>query len=153
VTNAGVDGADLVRRYLDDVFSHGNLGAMDQYLRGETFMASVAELVETWRSAFSDFTEIVKAVYVDGDQVITVSELTGTHDGVLASRLGPIDPTGRHVTWSRIAIRRLDGDRFVDGFFEQDELGLLQQLGALHANDGPGRGRHAPLANPPERAR
>ncbi len=35
---SGVDGKDLVRRYLADVFSGGNLAAMDTYLRGDAFM-------------------------------------------------------------------------------------------------------------------
>jgi hypothetical protein len=56
------------------------------------------------------------------------------------------------VRWSRIAIRRLDGDRFVDGSFEEDEVGLLEQLGVLDLSSGPDRGRHSPLAKPPERA-
>ncbi len=33
-----VDGKDLVRRYLEDVFSGGNIAAMDRYLRGDAFM-------------------------------------------------------------------------------------------------------------------
>jgi predicted ester cyclase len=142
-----VDGNDLVRRYLDDVFSHGNLDALGEYLAGEAFMGGVRELVTRWRTAFSDFNEAVEQVYVDGDRVITVSALTGTHDGLLESRLGPIAPTGRRVRWSRIAIRRLVGDRFADGFFEEDEVGLLQQLGVLEVSEsGPSRGRHSPLA-------
>jgi hypothetical protein len=56
------------------------------------------------------------------------------------------------VRWSRIAVRRLDGDRFVDGYFEDDEIALLEQLGALDLSSGPGRGRHSLLAKPPERA-
>jgi hypothetical protein len=28
-----IDGKELVRRYLDDVFSHVNVAAMDRYLR------------------------------------------------------------------------------------------------------------------------
>jgi predicted ester cyclase len=148
-----VDARALVRNYLREVFSEGRLDRMDAYLAGERFMAGVVELVTRWRSAFSDFNEAVEEAYVDGDRVITVSVLTGTHDGVLESRLGPIEPTGRSVRWSRIAIRRLDGDRFADGFFEEDEVGLLEQLGALDLSSGSGRGRHSPLAKPPERLR
>lgn len=147
-----VDGRELVRRYLDDVFSHGNLDALDQYLAGEEFMTGVRELVERWRTAFPDFNEEVTAAYQDGDRVITVSSMTGTHSGILASRLGPIAPTGRTVRWSRIAIRRLDGERFADGFFEQDELGLLEQLGVFgDASPGLDPGRHSPLFPVPGR--
>jgi predicted ester cyclase len=143
-----VDGKALVREYLREVFSEGRLDRMAAYLAGEEFMGGVRELVARWRTAFPDFTETVEQVYADGDRVITVSSLSGTHDGVLQSRLGPIAPTGRTVRWSRIAVRRVAGDRFADGFFEEDEIGLLEQLGVLEPSEsGPVRGRHSPLAD------
>lgn len=148
-----VDGKALVRDYLDVVFSQGRLDQIPHYLSGEKFVEGVVELVNRWRAAFPDFHETVEEVYVDGDQVITSSVMTGTHNGVFDSRLGPVEPTGRSVRWSRIAIRRLDGDRFVDGYFEEDDIGLLQQLGVLTTGEAGDRGRHSPLAKPPERAR
>ena len=146
-----VDGKALVREYLREVFSEGRLDRMDAYLAGESFMTGVRELVARWRSAFPDFHEEVTEVLQEGDRVITVSELSGTHTGVLESRLGPVQPTGRSVRWSRIAVRRLQGDRFADGFFEEDEIGLLEQLGVLDLSKGIGRGRHSPLAKSAER--
>lgn len=125
------DGKTLVRRYLDDVFSGGNLAAMDEYLAGDEFKQGVAELVSRWRTAFSDFRLDVDDVVAEGDRVVTVEIMSGTHDGVYQSRIGPIDATGREVKWSRIAVRYLKDGRFVDGFWEEDDLGLLQQLGAL----------------------
>ena len=145
-TTSGVDGKDLVRRYLEDVFSGGNLDSMERYLRGEAFMQRVAELVTRWRTAFSDFRVHVEDVVADGNQVVAVEILSGTHDGVLDSRLGPIPATGKKVEWSRISIRTLDGDRFVDGFFEEDEVGLLMQLGVLSETGQVSRGQHSPLA-------
>ena len=143
-----VDGKALVRDYLREVFSEGRLDRLDVYLAGDEFMAGVRELVTRWRTAFPDFHEEVEAAYADGDRVITVSALTGTHAGVLDSRLGPVEPTGRLVRWSRVAVRRLQGDRFADGFFVEDEVGLLQQLGVLPVKpEAPDRGRHDPLAD------
>ena len=144
------DGEDLVRTYLDEVFSRGNVSAMDRYLRGDDFMARVRDLVARWRSAFSDFRIDVEEVITDRHWVVSVETLSGTHDGVYHSRLGPIEPTGRTVRWSRISIRTLEGGRFVDGFFEEDELGLLDQLGALGRDQhAASRGWHSPLS--PER--
>ena len=144
-----VDGADLVRRYLEDVFSGGNLAAADRYLRGHAFIGRVAELVTRWRTAFPDFRITIDEVIVEADRVVAVEIMTGTHDGVYESRLGPIAPTGRKVSWSRISIRRLEGDRFVDGFFEEDEVGLLMQLGALPDTGLQPRGPHSPAADRP----
>ena len=141
-----VDGKALVRQYLDDVFSHGNMAAAENYLRGEAFIAGVAELVTRWRTAFPDFNIVVDDLVAEGDRVVAVEVMSGTHEGVFESRLGPIAPTGRKVTWSRISIRTLDVDRFVDGFFEEDEVALLMQLGALDPEATSGRGWHSPLS-------
>src|SRR3954462_13063588 len=109
---------------------------MDRYLAGDAFKASVADLVSRWRRAFSDFRIVVDDALVDADKVISVEILTGTHDGVFESTIGPIEATGKAVRWSRIAIRTIKNGRFVKGFFEEDEVGLLQQMGAIElAND------------------
>lgn len=130
-----VDGKELVRRYLEDVFTNGNVAAMDKYLAGDDFKASVADLVALWRAAFSDFRIVVDDAIAEADRIVTVEILNGTHDGVYASTIGPIQPTGRSVKWSRIAIRTLRDGRFVKGFFEEDEVGLLQQMGAIRLED------------------
>jgi predicted ester cyclase len=125
------DGKVLVRRYLEDVFNGGNLARMDNYLAGEKFKEGVADLVTRWRSAFSDFQIVVDEVIAESDRVVTVEVMSGTHDGVYQSRIGPIAPTGHKVRWSRIAIRIVKDGRFVDGFWEEDDIALLQQLDAL----------------------
>ena len=130
-----VDGKALVRSYLDDVFSNGNVDAMDRYLAGDEFKQGVRELVAIWRTAFSNFRIEVDDALADADKVVTVEILTGTHSGIYQSSIGPIAPTGNQVRWSRIAIRTLRDGRFVAGFFEEDEVGLLQQLGALVSRD------------------
>ncbi len=141
-----IDGKDLVRRYLEDVFSGGNVAAMDRYLRGDDFMKGVAELVTRWRTAFPDFRISVDEVIVEADRVVSVEVMSGTHEGVYQSQIGPIAPTGTKVSWSRISIRQLDGDRFVDGFFEEDEVSLLTQLGGLSDAGQVSKGRHSPMA-------
>ena len=133
--DGAVDGKDLVRRYLDDVFTNGNVEAMDAYLEGEPFKAGVADLVRLWRTAFPDFTIEVTEALAERDLVVTVEVLRGTHAGVYESSLGPIPATGRSVTWSRIAIRTMRDGRFVAGFFEEDEIGLLRQLDAIAVQD------------------
>ena len=143
---SGIDGKDLVRRYLEDVFNGGNLDARDRYLRGDVFIEGVGKLVTHWRTAFPDFRITVDEVIVEADRVVTVESMSGTHDGVYESQLGPIAPTGKKVSWSRISIRRLEGDRFVDGFFEEDEVALLTQLGAISDSGQVERGFHSPLA-------
>ena len=124
---------DLVRRYLNDVFSRGDLGVIDQYVSGDTFKGGVVDLVTRWRTAFPDLRIDVQDVIVEGDKVVTEEKMTGTHTGTYrSSSTGvTVDPTGRAVSWTRLAVRTLRDDRFVDGIWEEDEVGLLQQLGLL----------------------
>ena len=82
-----VDGKALVREYLEDVFTNGNVDAMDRYLAGDEFKAGVADLVRRWRTAFSDFRIVVDRAVAEGDRVVTVELLNGTHDGVYQSTL------------------------------------------------------------------
>lgn len=120
----------FLRRYIQQVFSDGDLTALNRYLAGDDFMAHVTELVVRWRTAFPDLRIEVEGVIVEGDRVVAEETLTGTHTGVYESPwLGSIAPTGRRFTWSRISIRDLADDRFVDGYWKADELELLEQLG------------------------
>ena len=121
--------------YLDDVFTSGNVSNVDRYLTGDEFKASVRDLVRRWRTAFPDLRISIDRVIAEGDRVVTVEILSGTHDGIYESSLGPIPATGRRVEWSRIAIRRLDGDRFAEGMFEEDEVGLLRQMDAIEVTN------------------
>jgi predicted ester cyclase len=93
------------------------------------------DLVTRWRTAFPDLKIDVQDVIVEGDKVVTEEKMTGTHTGTYRSvSTGlTVDATGRKVTWTRLAVRTLRDDRFVSGFWEEDEVGLLQQLGVLEA--------------------
>jgi predicted ester cyclase len=124
---------DLVRRYLSDVFSGGDISVIDQYLAGEKLTNGAVDLVTRWRTAFPDLRIDVQDVIVEGDKVVTEEKMTGTHMGTYrsASTGLVVEATEREVTWTRLAVRTLRDDRFVDGFWEEDEVALLQQLGVL----------------------
>jgi predicted ester cyclase len=123
---------DLVRRFLNDVFSRGDFGVIDHYA-GEEITSAVVDLVTRWRTAFPDLRIDVQDVIVEGNKVVTEEKMTGTHTGPYrSSSTGlTVNATGRSVTWTRLAVRTLRDDRFVAGFWEEDEVGLLQQLGVL----------------------
>jgi predicted ester cyclase len=47
-----------------------------------------------------------------------------------------VPPTGREVAWSAIIAFRIVDGRITDQWLEQDQLGLMQQLGAVPAPGG-----------------
>ena len=121
IWNAG-DYASVSDFVTSDFLSHGSHRGKD--IRG---VAGVAHFFSTLRMSFPDLNfEIVEQI-AEGDKVATRWRATGTHS---ADFLG-IPPTGRSVTSTGIEIERLAGGKVVESWAHWDELGLLQQLGAL----------------------
>ena len=137
-----VDGLEankaLVRRFFEEVWSTGDLSRRDAFLdasyRGH--MAGAAEPIDrdgwtAWfqgfRAAFPDARFTVEDMVAEGDRVAARLTMRGTH-------LGPLNgapATGRAVVVSGMSIERVAGGRIVEGWNENDALGLLQQLGML----------------------
>jgi hypothetical protein len=69
----------------------------------------------------------------EGDRVVTRWTARGTHRGELMG----IPPTGKPVTMTGITINRLEGGKVVEDWTVFDQLGLLQQLGAIPAPGAP----------------
>ncbi|MBI4581940.1 MAG: ester cyclase [Planctomycetes bacterium] len=65
----------------------------------------------------------------EGDKVATRYTGTWTHRGEFMG----IPPTGKDVTVTRIEILRIADGKFVEHWESFDQLGLLQQLGAIPA--------------------
>ena len=87
------------------------------------------------RAAFPDLTVTIDDLIAEGDKVVWRWSARGTQRGELMG----IPPTGREVTLTGISIDRLAGGQIVERWGEIDNLGLLQQLGAIPA-PGPGGG-------------
>ncbi len=124
----------FVRRYLDEVFNGRDFAALDRHAE-EKFKGGVIELVEKLHGALSGFHITVEDVIAEGDVVVTQETMQGTHTGQFASpTLGVIRPTGKPVTWTRVAVRRIIDGKFARGFYgvalrgEGIELALLEQL-------------------------
>jgi predicted ester cyclase len=71
----------------------------------------------------------VEDLVAEGDKVAARVTVRGTHRGAF---LG-LAPTGKAVTQTGIDIVRVAGGKAVERWGSFDELGLLQQLGALPA--------------------
>lgn len=129
----------LVRRYLDEAWNHGNLDIIDELMApGYVRYTPTAQLdregqkqrIAGFRRAFPDLHVDVDRILAEGDHVAVRMITHGTHQGPL---LG-VAPTGKHVTISATDIVRVDHGKVVEHWGNLDELGLLQQLGALPAS-------------------
>ncbi|MEU2710945.1 ester cyclase [Streptomyces sp. NPDC007205] len=83
--------------------------------------------IRMWRRGF-DFAFTVEDVFAQGDRACARWTWNATHKGDF---LG-IAPTGRQVTMSGLTMLRFgDSGKLAEVWWQHDQLGLMQQLGAL----------------------
>jgi steroid delta-isomerase-like uncharacterized protein len=134
----------ILRRALD-VWNSGDLAALDglfapgvvMHLRGRpdvTGLDAYRAYLVALRAAFPDQRWLPEDLIAEGDRVVLLWTLRGTHRGEL---LGAA-PTGREVTVTGISAYRVADGKVAEIWVQSDTLGLLQQLGALPAPGQPG---------------
>jgi steroid delta-isomerase-like uncharacterized protein len=151
------DNKALVRRFVDEAQTRGNLAAIDECLSPEFVDHSappglpagregVRALFAALRHAFPDLRAEIHDQVAEADRVVTRKTLRGTHRGEF---LG-IPATGRAVSFAVIDVLRVRDGQITDHWNVVDRLHLLEQLGALAA---PAHAAGVPAGGPsPERA-
>ena len=82
------------------------------------------------RSAFPDDHHTIEDLVAEGDKVVVRLTHSGTHQGSFLGRA----PTGKHIANTSIHIFRFVGGKLVEAWANRDDLGLMQQLGAIPAS-------------------
>lgn len=78
-------------------------------------------------AAFSELRATIDDQIAEDDKVATRFTWQGTHTGDFQG----ISPTGKHVEISAVSIERFDDGKIVERWFNQDDLGLMMQLGLI----------------------
>lgn len=133
--------AELVRRYLDAVWNHGDLAAVDEFFsdeftnfghQGEDARALIRAIVATWRAAFPDLRFEIEDEIVSGDAVVHLVTCSGTHRGTFEHpAVGKLAPSGRSFAVDHMHIHRVRDGRIVQHWGTRNDLAMLQQLGAV----------------------
>ena len=97
--------------------------APNQGMGPEGFIAYFTEL----RTAFPDLKIAVDHMVADDDNVAFAYTVTGTHDGPLMG----IAPTGRKIKARGMQITRFENGMQVERWGSSDQLGIMQQIGAV----------------------
>lgn len=131
----------LVRRYLEEVFARGNFDAIPEIFAVdyvERDPASEGEIrghdgvrrdLEPYDTAFSDIQVTVEQQLAEGDGVATRMTVRATH----VEEFRGIPPTGRRIEVTGTVVHRVAEGRLAEGWWNWDTLGLMQQLGAIPA--------------------
>jgi steroid delta-isomerase-like uncharacterized protein len=133
------DSPTIVRRFTEEVITHGNMDAAAQFVWEDMVeqvplpgqgpgMEGLKDILRGMRSGFPDIDFSIKEQISEGDKVASRFEWTGAHQGEF---LG-VPATGKPVRVSGIVIDRLEDGRFKETRINMDTLGLMMQLGTYH---------------------
>jgi predicted ester cyclase len=112
--------------YAEDVSNHGRPAGR----------AGIQRIFEALYTIFPDWHMDLREVLSDGDEVVAVMTMTGTHLGksdvpVLGGGLVGVEPTGAKVTVGHMHRYRLRDGLVQDHVALRDDLGMMQQLGLV----------------------
>ena len=88
-------------------------------------------VVTMQRNAFPDDHYMIEDLIAEGDQVVARLTHTGTHLGTFLD----LPPTGKHISTTSIHIFRFADGQLVEHWASRDEIGLMQQPGAIAAKE------------------
>ena len=141
------------RRYVEEVSNEGNLDLVDEIFDSyishqsdghteERGPEDVKRFIGEFRQAFPDFRSTIEYQVAEGDMVVTRWSASGTHQGEFRG----IAPTGKPVAITGIGVFRFsDEGKVVESWDNLDELGMMQQMGAISQLGGaPHEGRITP---------
>ncbi len=95
--------------------------------------ASLKEAASHFHEAFSDFQDRKEKVIAEGDRVVYMGTISGTHDGELFG----FPATGNKMEVRGVNFFRLANGKIVERWGQFDVLTMMQQLGLAPAPGGP----------------
>ena len=129
----------ILRRYFDEAWNKGRLDVLDEivapnYVNHDPAVpglpagpAGLKPILAGFRAGFPDLLFTIEDLLAEGDRVVTRWTMRGTHLGEFAG----LPPTGRAVVTGGIQIERVSNGQIVEHWRKSDDLGLMQQLGAI----------------------
>jgi steroid delta-isomerase-like uncharacterized protein len=130
----------LAARFYGEVFGQGKLEVADELLSADFIWhapalpqgvargpAGIKLFARHLREAFPDLRLKTEESIAEGDRVAQRWSFRGTQRG----EFGGVAATGRQVMTSGVNLFRFAGDKIVELWGEVDQLGMLQQVGAM----------------------
>jgi len=114
---------DLDELVADDLITHALMPGMPPGLEGGK------QIHRMTVAALPDMHVAIEDLLAEGDKVVMRFTATGTFKNEFIG----LPPTGKLITFTGISIFRLAGGKIVEHWGQEDELGLMRQLGAIPA--------------------
>ena len=136
----------LVRRFVDEIFAHGRLAAVDE-LAADGFVAhswpsvtgdgrqDLKSAIDRVSKGLADISFQIEDIFGEGDLVAVRLTASATHVGDFMGMPG----SGRTYSIGEIHIFRVRDGKVVEHWHQFDQLAMMRQLGVLPARPtGPG---------------
>lgn len=130
----------LVRRYVEEIYTKGNLDRIDEFLSPEYVnhtefqevegLDAVRQFVDAMHVALPDLTEVIHNQVSDGDYEVHRWTISGTHQGEWMG----IPPTDNTIRFGGLTLARIKDGKIVEEWSYTNTLSLLTQMGALPAD-------------------
>lgn len=137
------ENAELVGRFIDEVFNGRNYDRMEELCAEDCIyhgapgsgdiegLDGVRAYYEMLHAAFPDLEATREGWVSEGDMVASRYTYRGTHDGEFMG----LEPTGKRAEVTGMSFNRIENGKMVETWTEADMLGLMQQVGAIPSPD------------------
>jgi predicted ester cyclase len=117
----------LVRREQEELWNAtGNLDAAQELFVADNVEVARQEAAD-FREGFPDVVSTIEDLIAEGDKVVARWRARATHQGEYMG----IPPTGNEVEFTGISVYRIEAGKIAESWNEEDELGLMRQIGAI----------------------
>lgn len=128
---------ETYRRFIDDIFNHGRLEKLDEFLLpsytyrdappgSPSGPAIIPVVVKMFRAAFPDLHITIEDQVAEGDKVCSRTTTRGTHRGPLFG----IPPSNKAIAMPGMTMVRFVDGRMEEGWVRNDTVMMLKQMGA-----------------------
>jgi ketosteroid isomerase-like protein len=132
----------IMRRMIEEIWNQGRLEVADELFAPDATSPGlplppgpegVKLVAGMFLRAFPDLHMEIEDIIAEGDRVVGRFTETATHQGEFMG----VPATGKPVKFTEMGILRIRDGQIVESWYNLDQFGLMQQLGAI---PGPGGG-------------
>lgn len=133
----------VIKRLYEDVWNGNNPNIVEELVH-DAYVIHDRDLAEELRGPelyealasstcelFTELTFTIEDMIAADDEVALRWTMVGTHDGPLFG----VGSTGEQVELTAIEINRFEDGKLIETWTQSDQLGLMEQVGALSATD------------------
>ncbi len=128
----------LDRRWFQEVWNQGSVASYEELASPDLVVHNpppgitgdfegVKQAISIHRTGYPDMHFTIEEQVAEGDKVVSLWTITGTHKGEWVG----IPPTGKQISIHGMSLQRYQGGKMVEGWLAMDMLGWMQQIGVV----------------------